>query len=135
MPRFTLSEEILRRLGRPGSPFAIPPELASPSVVTPPFVGPEQPTPLERLEAQRARLDQPMTRKQALLDAVRQAAPIAVGGLFGGSEGAYGAAQGVEQATAEQGRLREARRKTLAEEIEAQRQRDFQGEQSAQNRT
>ncbi len=62
-------------------------------------------------------LNTPPTRKQTLLQGVLSAAPIAIGGLFGGSVGASGAAQGVEQFGAERERSREGRRKSLTEEI------------------
>jgi hypothetical protein len=58
--------------------------------------------------------------KRGLAKAALNIAPIALGGLFGGTEGAAGAAQGVEQVNAEQAALREKRREELQKAIEAQ---------------
>ncbi len=67
-------------------------------------------------------MDATPSRKQTLLSAITQAAPIAIGGLFGGSVGASGAAQGVDAERADQEKRADTRRKTLQEQVK-----DLQG--------
>lgn len=165
--RLPLAEEIVRRLGRRGSPFA---SLAQASDA--PYMPSEVPTddprlgvdygdstslPLPKrlpalpgneappvnvqprlrstdLQGQLNTMDQPISRKGTLLKAVMSAAPIAVGGLLGGSVGASGAASGVEDYNAEQMKTQELRRKNLQDELDKERQRDFEAQQSGLSR-
>ncbi len=108
----------MRRAG-PMSPIT-----GLPSSAMPDFTGPLQPTRLENLEAgyNRDYVNPPRpSLKQSLLQSVAQVAPIAIGGLFGGEAGAAGAAQGVNELGQQQAALREAHRKELLGQIEAER--------------
>ncbi len=148
-PRKSLLETVLERMRgtNPGAvstpPFVEPQEmdiprdlppqipddpmpLKRPSLTANPTAGiPRPPLRSEEMQGQLNTMNQPLTRKQSLLQGLTQAAPIALGGLFGGSVGASGAASGVDAYTAEQGKLREGRRKTLTEQIEAQKNREL----------
>ncbi len=62
--------------------------------------------------------------KSALLKSLTELAPIGLGALFGGEAGAAGAAGGVNEYNANQQALREAHRKELLQQIEAQRGRE-----------
>lgn len=66
------------------------------------------------------------SKKQSLLQAALQAGSIGAGALFGGTEGASGAAGAVESMDAAQARAGEERRKSLREQIEQARNHEFQ---------
>ncbi len=118
----------------PSGPEPLPP-LAKPGF---PGIG-ANPAPMDQGAAPpkfsdiiRSRLDQasaPPTRKQSLLQAIAQTAPIAVGGLLGGTTGAYGASQGIEQAKASELAQGTERRKELQAQLEAEKNREERGQE------
>lgn len=85
---------------------------------------PRVPTRLETLEDRRYMMEHPQkSLKRRLLEAAIPAAGIGLAAIFGGSEGASGAAQGVEESIQRQAALGERQRGQLLAEIEAERNR------------
>lgn len=132
MPRLSLANDLMSRKRI----LPIPSLAPRPSVpeAPAPFEGPVPPTRRQSLEQEVAEMNQPLTKKQGLLEAITAFAPTAIAGLFGGSDAAAGAAQGTSMALGQRNAARETRRKTLSEEIEAERGREFQGERDAADR-
>lgn len=87
---------------------------------------PIEPDRIQSLEADMQALDQPMTGKQRLLGGLATGATLGLSGLFGGSEGLAGAVEGVNDVQDGAARNRELRRKSLAEELADERNRQFQ---------
>lgn len=122
-PRRSLVDDLTMRTGN-----RLRPRLADEIGAPPAFEGPKAPTQLQRLESERNTMNRPMTKKQGLLEAIAAFAPAAIGGIFGGEDAAAGALQGSAMAINQRNAGREQRRKTLSEEIEAERGREFQGQ-------
>jgi hypothetical protein len=93
----------------------------------PPIVpqGPQAPTQMQRLEHERNRIDNPpeLSTKQRLFAALSGTLPTALGAIFGGEAGAAGAATGTTEYWDQQRALEEARRQSLIDEIEAEKER------------
>jgi hypothetical protein len=89
------------------------------------IVGPPAPTALSRLQEEKYAMEHPArrSRKSRILEAISMGAPTLLGGIFGGSAGAAGAAEGTVQSISERGALQEGRRGQLREEIEAEKNR------------
>jgi len=102
---------------------AAPPP-APPSI---PFEGPLPPTRAERMEQE---LNAQPSRLRRILGAAVPAAGIALGAAFGGQAGTTGAAQGVNESLDRESILEANRKKTLMEQIQAERERE---DRQAQN--
>jgi hypothetical protein len=101
--------------------------------------GPPVPTRLQSLESALYAIDNPqVSTRNKILKAIMTGAPTLAGGILGGEAGASGAAYGTNQFLERQRAEEAQRRGTLAQEIEAERERQNKLEQqriAAQSRT
>ena len=74
-------------------------------------------TDLEKLQDRERAMNTPMTRKQKIFGSLAQAVPVALGGIFGGSEGASGAAEGVNSFMREKQAWEEGQKGSLQKQI------------------
>lgn len=91
-----------------------------------PDVNNPMPSRLQKLEGDMSAMDAHPSKKGTLLRAIAAFAPVAAGAAFGGLEGASGATEGVLSSQQEQQAAQALKRKTLQQQIDAERQRQFQ---------
>jgi hypothetical protein len=95
-----------------------------------PYTPPPAPSRLEQLQGREDALNAPPSTKNRILSAIIQGGMVGLGGIFGGAAGAAGAAEGISGAEAENRAYQQTGRNRLAQEIEAERNRQAELERT-----